>query len=126
MSKQEELLQRRKLKCRHFSGMSHSACDNGIQYDSVRQIHNTNFYRYPCITLTGHEQVSGCDFYEPYTQEELDAEEAKHQRWLDCLKRGVSSCCEAPIDESQVITEGSHKGHGPRFCSKCGKLVYRV
>jgi hypothetical protein len=42
------------------------------------------------------------------------------------MKRNVSSCCEAPIDESQVITEGQFKGHGPRYCSKCKRCVYMV
>jgi hypothetical protein len=38
----------------------------------------------------------------------------------------LSPCCEAPIDESRVIRDGCYKGHGPRFCSKCGELVYMV
>lgn len=35
-------------------------------------------------------------------------------------------CCNAPIDTSHVIREGRNKNHGPRFCSKCKKLLFMV
>jgi hypothetical protein len=38
----------------------------------------------------------------------------------------LSSCCNAPYDESHVIKEGRHKGHGIRYCSKCGRPLFMV
>lgn len=38
----------------------------------------------------------------------------------------LSSCCNAAIDKSHVITSGRHKGHGPRYCSKCGRCLFMV
>lgn len=37
-----------------------------------------------------------------------------------------SACCGAEIDDSHVIQSGRYKGHGARFCSKCGKVAYIV
>ena len=45
---------------------------------------------------------------------------------IDCMKKGLSSCCKAPVDESQIIKEGQYKGHGRRFCSACHKCVSMV
>lgn len=39
---------------------------------------------------------------------------------------GTSSCCGAPIDTSHVIPSGRHMGHGPRYCSKCGRCLFMV
>lgn len=43
------------------------------------------------------------------------------------LDLSVSWCCQAPIDESRVISaKGRHNGHGPRYCSRCKQLLFRV
>jgi hypothetical protein len=39
---------------------------------------------------------------------------------------GLTACCNAELDQSRVITSGRHAGHGPRMCSKCGKVVFIV
>jgi hypothetical protein len=53
-------------------------------------------------------------------------DEAKFKRSMDLMHKGLSSCCEAPFDTSQVIKGGKYKNHGPRFCSKCRKLCFMV
>lgn len=42
---------------------------------------------------------------------------------LDMTK---STCCGAELDETRVIPDGPHKGHGPCYCSQCGKVAYIV
>jgi hypothetical protein len=59
------------------------------------------------------------------TQEEKQEEADFEKRW-ELIKSGKSPCCSAPIDESRVIKSGRHKGHGGRFCSQCGKVVFWV
>jgi hypothetical protein len=67
-----------------------------------------------------------CDDYSPHTQRELDEQDARFARGFELIARGLSPCCEALLDMSQVITSGAHKGHGPRICSKCRKVVMVV
>ena len=100
-------------RCRHFTGIMAKKCDQGIAYEHpLQQI---------CIGREG-----ACEKYSPFTKEEIEKKEAAIRHSTDCLQRGVSSCCEAPLDTSHVITEGRHKGHGPRFCSKCHKCAFMV
>lgn len=51
---------------------------------------------------------------------------AEAERVIACLERGVSPCCEAPLDLSHVIKSGRYKGHGKRFCSQCRRWVGTV
>jgi len=85
--------------------------------------------RLPCRGATGETRgisVNECDRYEPVTEEQIQAELKQWDETKACIFSGISSCCKAPLDESQVITEGPRKNHGRRFCSKCGKLVFMV
>lgn len=43
-----------------------------------------------------------------------------------CFCDGISNCCRVPIDDSLVISEGKYKNHGPRYCSKCKRLLYQI
>lgn len=45
--------------------------------------------------------------------------------YLDALKAHMSTCCNAPLDLSEVITVGPFAGRGPRRCSQCRKIVYQ-
>jgi len=110
-------------------------CKAGVNYHALARIDELGrtgcALRFPCGgekpgTETRGNVVEKCDKYEPLTPEEIDAEIAEHDREIACLLRGVSRCCEAPIDERAVILDGEHKGHGPRFCSKCGNVVFMV
>jgi hypothetical protein len=57
---------------------------------------------------------------------EKSEEDKQHDEFMECLKKGISTCRKAPIDESHVIKTGRHKNHGPRFCSKCKRCVFMV
>ncbi len=67
-----------------------------------------------------------CPKFEQPTPEEVAAEEAESERVFAAIQAGKSPCCGAPFDERQVITSGGFKGHGPRFCSACKRLVFQV
>ena len=122
--------------CKHFNGVQNDRCKMGVCYTSLTNQERPIFgqrpersHCLPCLPPWGRGRdipQATCDKREYPTAEEIAAEEAETQRFLNCLERGVSGCCEAPIDESRVIRAGCHKGHGPRFCSKCGKLAFMV
>ena len=113
-------------RCVNFNGVGgySKQCNAGICYSDVEDKNISRLRNIPCFGWTGLTTI--CDKYQPPTPEELEAEEAEHKRVMDMFSRDLSTCCEAPIDKSQVIQSGTHKNHGPRFCSKCGKLVYMV
>jgi hypothetical protein len=67
-----------------------------------------------------------CDLYEEPTAEEIQGEQAEWDEAMALMNRGISPCCRAPIDESEVIRGGPHDGHGRRTCSKCGEVVFLV
>jgi hypothetical protein len=118
VTKEEQKKRRKKRhdrRCRHFNGIMNEMCDAGIGYPPADRI--------PC---RGDEAGSICCKYSPYTTEELDEQDAAYARKWELMKRGLSDCCEAPIDESRVTKAGSFKGHGPRFCSKCRRLLFMV
>lgn len=73
--------------------------------------------------LSGRAQCPG---YEPPTPEIVEARRAANRRRMELLSRGLSDCCEASIDTRNVVTEGRYKGHGPRYCSKCHRLLFYV
>lgn len=120
MRTREEQRARRLVTCRHFNGLANELCEAGVRY---RDLFPPGRDTLGCIREWGEDH---CDDYSPRTEEELDAEDAELERTLRLIGEGKSPCCEAPIDESQVIRSGRHKGHGLRFCSKCGACVYVV
>jgi hypothetical protein len=99
-------------KCRYFTGIQNKTCEIGIEYP-VSDL--------PCL---GDHQT--CDKHEPFSAEELAAKKVAMDRHMDLMRRGLSGCCEAEFNTNQVLTSGKYKGHGPRFCSKCGKLAFMV
>lgn len=119
MLTKEQRRERDLAKCRHFNGVQNKECDNKIKYPEggIKML--------ACFG-PGVSLELRCDGYNPLTPEELDAKEAEFQRHMDLMRQGLSSCCEAPFDTSQVITKGQFKNHGPRFCSKCHKLCFMV
>ena len=61
--------------------------------------------------------------------EALTEKERNFQKLLDMMHNiteGLPPCYGADIDESEGILSGPHKGRGPRYCSKCHKLLFRV
>lgn len=123
MSRADDLRERNKVRamvvCRHFTGIQHDTCRRDVVYTVVMQpATDGNGHRLPCLAEGGH-----CAQYQTYTEEEVQAQEKEQQRSIELFMRGLSDCCEAPIDTSLVITEGQYRNHGPRFCSKCKKVV---
>ena len=113
-------------RCIHFDrvvGYS-KKCNAGICYSDIEDKNISRLRNIPCFGWIGVTTI--CEKYQPPTVEELEAQARKHKRVMDLFARDLSTCCEAPIDKSQVIQSGTYKNHGPRFCSKCGKLAYMV
>ena len=114
MLTKEELKQKADKRCRHFNGIQNKVCESKIQYPSFKEL--------PCFNEGNFE----CEGYNPLTPEEQAVKDAEFQRHIDLMRKGLSSCCEAPFDTSRVITSGPHKNHGPRTCSKCQKMCFWV
>ena len=114
IARREAAEARRKRKCRHFSGRINDMCRSKITYPSDVDV---------CFGQGGEAECGG---YNPLSAEELAAKDAERQRFFELMRQGLSSCCEAPFDMSQVITSGKFKNHGPRFCSKCKTLLFMV
>lgn len=99
--------------CRNFTGIMKRKCAVDIPYQSPLQR--------ICLGQPGE-----CEKFGNYTPEEIAKEEASVTHSIECLKKGLSTCCEAELDLTRVIKDGRHKGHGPRFCSKCHQLAFMV
>ena len=125
-------------RCQHSTGDPNKfdpgvKCKAGVEFYVLANIAEFGrqgcALRLPCHGDTGETRgipVSPCDKYVPWTEEMIQADIAQWEHVKACLVNEVSPCCNAPIDKSQVIRSGPHKNHGPRYCSKCGKLVFRV
>jgi len=111
-------------KCKHFNGTQNDKCRANVVYSTIRDMKLVGMLeQYPCL-VGGSEDK--CPMYEPFSEKETADHEAEYQKIMSAMRRGVSACCDAPEDTSHVIESGSHKGHGQRYCSKCGKLLYMV
>ena len=114
--------------CRHFNGIQHDTCGAGVRYrDLTGYVPGGIAERsLPCLPPPHNLPLAACPYLAFKTAEEIEAEEKAWERSVDLLRRGLSPCCEAPLDVSHVIERGRHKGHGPRFCSKCRQLCMMV
>ena len=129
-----------KGQCQHFDGIplgrnKDKKCDAGVSYFELMKIKELGecgcALRIPCTgrkagTMEQDNEVQACDKYEEYTEEQIQERMREIEEMELCFEEGISICCKAPIDDSHVIESGEHKGHGPRFCSKCKKCVYMV
>lgn len=115
MTRRERSERRRRLRCRHFTGIQHARCEEGLRYKQEWRGH------LPCL---GESQA--CRGYSPRTAEELASQEREAERRLALVSRGLSACCEQPLDTSRVIPDGPRAGHGPRLCSACNRLAFMV
>lgn len=107
--------------CKHFRGIQHKTCRLELNWREITGGSDTGIVaRMPCFA--NHQGDACCEEYEEPTAEELAEQRRRLEHSLDCLRRNVSSCCEASLDESQVLPSG----HGPRYCSKCGKVAFMV
>jgi hypothetical protein len=123
-----------KNRCVHFRAIHYNdSCEAGVNFNElmrVKELGRTGcMMRLPCTGRTGVTRgipVEPCNKYQPLTEADIQKEIDMLKRAVKCLKDDVSSCCNAPIDKSRVIQRGKHKGHGPRYCSKCKSVVYVV
>lgn len=117
-------------KCRHYTGTRVSLkCKAGMVYDEVMQIGKLGVLGCLCRLPCGGDKTKEtlpCEKYSPFTEDEIDEQVKEFERHEELLAKGLSPCCKAAIDYSQVIKEGRHKGHGGRYCSKCKKVVFWV
>ena len=122
---EKKRIKRRLETCQHFTGIQHRRCKMEVCYDHVR---GDKPYALACFHDERWEEGGRphCTSYLAMTEEQVAAEEAEFERDLALIAKKLSPCCEAPFDESQVITSGRHKNHGPRFCSKCKRVVMWV
>lgn len=135
MTRSRRTIEDRMKVCRHRGGLSRDICEANVRYDEVSRRAELGdlgcFCRLPCMgkepgTEDNGQIVQPCEQYESTPREDIEQAERDMERAIELMKKGLSSCCEATIDESHVIREGEHKGHGPRYCSECGKVAYMV
>jgi hypothetical protein len=130
-----------RTRCRHFTGTwANTHCAAGVEYDAVTRHHAPVSYRIdhaggtlpgevhqatvsrPCL---GSLNLGGatCPRYAPIDPAEATERTKQLEHALDLMRRGRSSCCEAPLDESWVdpVT-----GHGIRYCAKCQRVAFYV
>lgn len=108
-------------KCRNFNGFTnHTACKVGVDYKDAKDETSCPY----SSTCFGENDL--CGQYNPYTPEELAQQDAETKRRSELIRQGVSPCCEAAIDISRVVTSGRYAGHGSRYCSKCGGMLFTV
>ncbi len=118
----------RKHTCVHFTGIQHDTCEAGIAYRDVNG-GRKHLAVLPCLPNMPHlarEESVPCEKCRFPTEEEIAADDFEVTKVLDCIEAGVSPCCGAPLDEARVIRSGRHKGHGPRYCTKCKQLAFRM
>ena len=118
----------REGRCVHFTGLQHRTCKADVEYASVEVKADPStgvLYSLPC--LTDHNPgCASCAKQHLPTEQELAEDKAAIKRRYELLGQGIAPCCNVPIDTSQVINSGKYVGHGPRYCSKCRKLLFTV
>jgi hypothetical protein len=106
--------------CRHFRGIQHATCQAGVNYIDLHRQHAPDYVS-PCFG-----DGSCCPQYSPNTPEEMAEQDAAYDQAVARIKQGLSPCCGAEIDDSNVAESGRRKGHGPRYCSRCKKVAFIV
>lgn len=96
--------ERRLATCKHFTGIQNEKCKLGIAYAEVRDS-SVSPYRWPC---TGAECPVVCEWKEPHTPEEIDAQDREREAFFAHM---------ATARERIIATK---KPHGETDCPKCG------
>lgn len=111
--------------CVHYQGLMEiktcdriERCDAGIEFESFLE----DGVKRLLDCLPCYRDNIPCEYRQYPTQEQIQ----KREREIERVMRGLSQCCGAPVDERAVISSGRFAGHGPRWCSKCGKLAWQV
>jgi hypothetical protein len=119
----DDMRAKRLTTCAHFSGLLDKRCRAGVAYAQVRSRAGGHL-AIACFGDVACRPV--CAHYRPPTAEELEQKDRESRRICDLHDRGLSACCEAPLDESLVIRDGPYEGHGPRHCTACRKIAFTV
>lgn len=108
--------------CKHFNGLQNSACDAGVQYDSVKDESRKGFGRWPCWR-EGEELT--CEKRKFLTPEEVEAEVQEIEAATIRLTKGMVACRE---DAKQRGLKKGNGGTGKIKCPVCdnGTLHYSV
>lgn len=110
----------RAKKCRHFTGITAKVCEAGINYQAFRDLPESQKGMGICLPCIGELGCTvTCDKFEPYTKEELDAQDKAIQ---DSIK-GFTVARPAIIEECDRL--GFKKGvkgiSGKIPCPVCEK-----
>jgi hypothetical protein len=115
---------RNQQKCRHFQSiLEGKTCHAGIVYRSLGRGE-----QWPCHGDTGNN-ITTCLHHQPYTAEELVAEEAKSLKLWEYLnqaqqqipKEGGGGCIVCPSCDGDIYWSRSpSNGHTYSRCSNCG------
>lgn len=109
-----------KEHCKHYQGIMEKSCGANVDWDKM----------FGSVCGCIKKEDTTCKKFELYTDEEFkrleEAQELSTKEFIESFKSGTSVCCHAPVDNSRVIKDGQHKNHGPRYCSKCRKLLFVV
>lgn len=107
--------------CIYFREPGNDLCEKGLNYAEEQGGMRG------CLMKCNGEN-NQCKSHTILSDEEFKRHEENVNKQIEetikMFKTKLSKCCNAAIDESQVIKEGRHKGHGGRFCSKCKKLLF--
>lgn len=108
--------------CRNFNGIQNDACKAGVRYDSFA------VGAKPCLPVSFPDRPCGqsCAKFEAVTPEDVAAREAQVAQSMERMRQNLSTCCAAPIDDSQLIKSGRYKGSGWLFCTQCKKAYAHV
>ncbi len=68
-------------QCRYFDGISNHECRAGLVYKDQFNLAHT----LPCHRAGG----GGCTSYEPFTPEEIEADNLRFEQMMDELARGI-------------------------------------
>lgn len=118
--KKQERRDRQQKRCIYFNGVVNNKCKKNIEYKCL-VVDGKTMLEIPCIA--GGDL---CEHYTPTPLEDIIKRDEEIHSAVELWNKGLSDCCEAPIDKSHVIKEGRNKGHGRYICSKCKKIIFVV
>jgi hypothetical protein len=109
---------RRRDACRHFNGFRHGRCRADQEYQRAGCVESG----WACFG----ENPGACEWYSRLSDGEFAIKLQRIRNTVTSIQEGKSPCCGAAIDESRVIQQGPLQGHGRRYCTACGRLVYHA
>ena len=119
-------------KCVHFNGEQNPACKAGVCYADVKVRHDKlgpygRTISLPCLKSRNviGERACRCPKARFPSNDEARQMAVARLRELDLIGKGLSVCCEAPVDHRDTDT-GRPQSRGTHRCSACRRLAYSV